>query len=119
MTKQLAFLICALPLVACQRQSGYDQGASAAFRAAWEKRRAGDEAGYKQALTEVAKRRGTWAGDRAALDLELSDVSEGSSMVGQLLRQAATFAGDPSRLPAMLPGSPPAPVAAPLVPPTR
>jgi hypothetical protein len=80
-------VFCALP--ACQpAASRYDAAAGAAYRAAWEKRRAGDEAGYKSALAALAARRGTWAADRAALDLELLDEGEVRSRWYQRLEQA-------------------------------
>jgi hypothetical protein len=100
-------------LAACSRPSvsRYDAEAGAAFRAAWEKRRAGDEAGYRQALAAVAKRRGTWAGDRAARDLEVADDPATESSLLRLLRKAASLAGDPSRLPGNLSTLAPAPAA--------
>ena len=82
----------------CNTPRGYDEATSRAYRAAWEKRRAGDEVGYKAALAEVASHRGTWAGDRAALDLELVDEPSYDSIFSRVLRQAAVLAGDPSVL---------------------
>lgn len=114
MTRVLLSLFLSGGLSACSKK-GYDADASAAYRAAWEKRRAGDEAGYKQGLAEVAKKRGTWAGDRAALDLDIVDETYAGSLLGNLLRQALLLrvgggAGDaPS-------DAPPAPSDAPSAP---
>jgi hypothetical protein len=84
------FLLGSSALPGCgPERAGYDAEASAAFRAAWEKRRAGDEAGYRAGLTALAKRRDTWAGQRAALDLELADDPGGGSTFTRLLKQAA------------------------------
>ena len=53
------------------RELPYDVRASAAYRAAWEKKVAGDEAGYRAALAELKKQfPGTRAGDRAGERLE-------------------------------------------------
>lgn len=94
------FVIGALLLGACHGggASRYDAEASAAYRAAWEKRRAGDDAGYRSGLAAVAARRGTWAGERAALDLELVDQRGARSLWHRLVEQAASIAGDPTHL---------------------
>jgi hypothetical protein len=106
MKSSMKILLCtALALAACGKPSGYDPDASRAFRAAWEKRRAGDEAGYRAALAEVAKRKGTWAGDRAALDLELVDETRASGW-GSLLQKAAELVRPSSALPAFPPSAP-------------
>ncbi len=107
MTKRSTFLLLLLlALPACQKHSAYDAAASEAYYAAWTKRRAGDEAGYKRALAEVARQKGTWAGERAALDLSLVDESGAAGVFVQLLRAAekVVFAKrvpepDPARAP--------------------
>jgi hypothetical protein len=66
--------------------SRYDAEASRGYRAAWEKRRAGDEAGYTAGLKEVATHAGTWAGDRARLDLATGAQSRPGSFLVGLIR---------------------------------
>ena len=97
MMRAIALLLCgAGALTGCQPSgSRYDAEASRGFRAAWEKRRAGDEAGYRAALGALAKKKGTLAGDRAAVDLEIVDETNTSSL-GPLLKQAAQYFGTPS-----------------------
>ena len=60
-------LLVALLALGCQsRPPAYDPAASAAYRAAWEKKLAGDEAGYRAALGDICKKYpNTRAGERA------------------------------------------------------
>jgi len=97
-------LVLLLLAVGCSGPPSYDPEASRAFRAAWDKRRAGDEAGYRVALAEVATKRGTWAGDRAALDLEVVDeqrVSTFSAIIRHVTARlrAAAFPAAPAVAP--------------------
>jgi hypothetical protein len=49
-------LLSLLALGACRSHDvGYDAKASAAYRAAWDKKMAGDEAGYRAGLEQVKK----------------------------------------------------------------
>src|SRR5689334_15962442 len=55
-------LLLSLALPACGRRSVDETAASARFRVAWEKRRAGDEPGYQTVMQEIATR---WPSSRA------------------------------------------------------
>jgi hypothetical protein len=88
------FFMITLALASCQGASGYDEATSLAYRAAWALHRSGDEAGYKRALEALSKQRGTWAGDRAAIDLERLDETASGSFLRRLVEQAARVAGD-------------------------
>jgi hypothetical protein len=107
---QHSLLLGALLGAACNQggPSRYDESASQAYRAAWDKRRAGDEAGYKAGLAAVAKQRGTWAGDRAAIDLEMFDEPGGGSVWRKIVEQVTQMAGARARGPAVEPVAPPA-----------
>jgi hypothetical protein len=60
-------LLFAVLMLGCGARSvGYDAEASAAYRAAWDKKMAGDEAGYRASLEAVTKKYpNTRAGERA------------------------------------------------------
>jgi hypothetical protein len=65
-------LLLSLALGGCRaREAVYDQKASDAYRAAFEKKLQGDQAGYRAGLEQVKKQfPGTRAGERAAEQLE-------------------------------------------------
>jgi hypothetical protein len=56
-----------LLLVGCRaREASFDERASAAYRAAWDKKMAGDQAGYRSGLEEIKRQfPGTRAAERA------------------------------------------------------
>lgn len=86
-------LFCVALAGGCNTSGGYDADASREFRDAWNKRRAGDDAGYRAGLAQSAKKTGTWAGDRAARDLELVDDPGGSdSLLARIVQQASMMA---------------------------
>jgi hypothetical protein len=64
----LSLLAPLLSVTACRSHDvGYDAKASAAYRAAWDKKMAGDEAGYRAGLEQVKKEfPDTRAGARAS-----------------------------------------------------
>jgi hypothetical protein len=65
------------------RTPGMNPEASAKFRAAWEKRQAGDTAGYRAALQEIANQYpNSRAGQRAQEELKQTPGGSGSMMMG-------------------------------------
>ena len=57
----------AILVMGCRaREAAFDERASAAYHAAWEKKMAGDQAGYRAGLEEIKKQfPGTRAAERA------------------------------------------------------
>jgi hypothetical protein len=102
MNKLVALLVMVAAL-GCNRgrSVGMNPEASAKFRAAWEKRQAGDEAGYRAGLKEVAdKYPGSRAGERAKD--ELAQGQSGGGSAGMMMGAAAAGVAAAVAVPAFM-----------------
>jgi hypothetical protein len=103
MRMMMIALVVSLAGAGCQsRQVGYDSQASADYRAAWQKKVAGDVEGYRAGLRQVASRYPTSrAGVRAKEELHPQAGSPGMLSFFTMLSQVATRAMNaPAALPA-------------------
>jgi hypothetical protein len=99
---KLCALMVVLAAAGCHRGKsvGMNPEASAKFRAAWEKRQAGDEAGYRAGLKEIAdKYPGSRAGERAKE--ELAQPANGGS-AGMMMGAAAAGVAAAVAVPAFM-----------------
>ena len=100
--KKLCALMVVVAAAGCHRGKtvGMNPESSAKFRAAWEKRQAGDEAGYRAGLKEIAdKYPGSRAGERAKE--ELAQPQNGGS-AGMMMGAAAAGVAAAVAVPAFM-----------------
>ena len=102
MDKAIAVLVVMLAAGGCHRgpKVGMNPEASAKFRAAWEKRQAGDDAGFRAAMKEIAdKYPDSRAGERAKEELA-HPMSGGSG--GMMMGAAAAGVAAAVAVPAFM-----------------
>lgn len=101
--RKLCALMVVVAAMGCHRGKsvGMNPEASAKFRAAWEKRQNGDEAGYRAALKEVAdKYPDSRAGERAKE--ELAQPASGGGSAGMMMGAAAAGVAAAVAVPAFM-----------------